>query len=51
MRNIHFYVNKCGFHIVEFFNEHHPDTSHPRGADEPMGEADYMFRFVKRLGR
>lgn len=22
-RNIHFYVNKCGFHIVEFFNEHH----------------------------
>ena len=51
VRNIHFYVNKCGFHIVEFFNEHHPDTSHPRGADEPMGEADYMFRFVKCLGR
>ena len=51
MRNIHFYVNKCGFRIVEFFNEHHPDTSHPRGAGEPMGEADYMFRFVKRLGR
>ena len=25
-RNIHFYVNKCGFHIVEFFNLHHPDT-------------------------
>ncbi|WP_309322381.1 GNAT family N-acetyltransferase [Actinomyces stomatis] len=24
VRNIHFYVNKCGFHIVEFFNEHHP---------------------------
>ena len=21
VRNIHFYVNKCGFHIVEFFNE------------------------------
>ena len=20
-RNIHFYVNKCGFHIVEFWNE------------------------------
>ena len=51
VRNIHFYVNKCGFHIVEFFNEHHPDTSHLRGAGEPMGEADYMFRFVKRLGR
>ena len=51
VHNIHFYVNKCGFHIVEFFNEHHSDTSHPRGAGEPMGEADYMFRFVKRLGR
>ncbi len=19
-RNIHFYINKCGFHIVEFYN-------------------------------
>ena len=54
VRNIHFYVNKCGFHIVEFFNEHHPDPSHPHGAgegNEPMGEADYMFRFVKRVNR
>ena len=52
VRNIHFYVNKCGFHIVEFFNEHHPDLAHPHGeaaGSEPMGEADYMFRFVKRL--
>lgn len=52
VRNIHFYVNKCGFHIVEFFNEHHPDLSHPHGevaGSEPMGEANYMFRFVKRL--
>ena len=24
-RNIHFYVNKCGFHIVEFFNPFHPE--------------------------
>ena len=23
-RNIHFYVNVCGFHITEFFNEKHP---------------------------
>ena len=22
-RNINFYVNKCGFHIVEFCNKHH----------------------------
>ena len=26
-RNIHFYVNRCGFHIVEFFNDHH--IQHP----------------------
>lgn len=24
-RNIHFYVNKCGFHIVEFYHKFHPD--------------------------
>ncbi len=23
-RNIHFYVNKCGFRIIEFFNRHKP---------------------------
>ena len=28
-RNIHFYVNRCGFHIVEFFNSHHPDPNDP----------------------
>ncbi len=54
VRNIHFYVNKCGFHIVEFFNERHPHPSHLHGAgegNEPMCEADYMFRFVKRVNR
>lgn len=47
-RNIHFYVNKCGFHIVEFFNKYHPD---PRKADEEeMPESEYFegfFRFEK----
>ena len=28
-RNIHFYVNKCGFHIVAFLNEKHPDPNMP----------------------
>ena len=28
-RNIHFYVNRCGFHIVEFYNSHHPDSNDP----------------------
>lgn len=26
-RNIHFYVNRCGFHVVEFYNNHHPDPN------------------------
>lgn len=43
-RNIHFYVNKLGFHIVEFFNEKNPepdcDINHPMADEE-------MFRFEK----
>ena len=50
-RNIHFYVNRCGFHIVEFFNSHHPDPNDP---DAEMGEPDDqfpegMFRFEKKM--
>ena len=43
-RNTHFYVNRCGFHIVEFFNSHHPDPNDPDG-DNLMN--DGMFRFEK----
>jgi hypothetical protein len=48
-RNIHFYVNRCGFHIVEFFNSHHPDPNDPNMVEE-MDEhfPDGMFRFEKR---
>ena len=48
-RNIHFYVNRCGFHIVEFFNSHHPDPNDPDMAKE-MDEhfSDGMFRFEKK---
>ena len=49
-RNIHFYVNRCGFHIVEFFNSHHPDPNDPDAAeqsDEQFPEG--MFRFEKRM--
>lgn len=42
-RNIHFYVNKCGFHIVEFFNPHHKDPSIP----SDVIDEDYFFRFEK----
>ena len=46
-RNIHFYVNKCGFHIVEFFNPRHeePDEGYEGGRELPDG--DYFFRFEK----
>ncbi len=47
-RNIHFYVNRCGFHIVEFFNSHHPDPNEKESADEiDEQEHDGMFRFEK----
>ncbi len=41
-RNLHFYVNKCGFHAVEFFNPHHPDADN---GDE------YFFRFEKVVSK
>ena len=47
-RNIHFYVNRCGFHIVEFYNTHHPDPNDPdkiEQIDEQLH--DGMFRFEK----
>lgn len=49
-RNIHFYVNRCGFHIVEFFNSHHPDPNDP-DSSEQMDEQfpEGMFRFEKRI--
>lgn len=44
-RNIHFYVNKCGFKIVEFFGPHHADP-HGRGPDDLPGGGE-AFRFEK----
>jgi len=46
-RNIHFYVNRCGFHIVEFYNEHHPDPNEPDAREEFEETFDAMFRFEK----
>ncbi len=45
-RNIHFYINRCGFHAVEFFCAHHQDTSLPDAPDHDEGP-DEMLRFVK----
>ncbi len=51
-RNIHFYVNRCGFHIVEFLNKYHPDPNDPETCAEEQDEqfADGMFRFNKVIG-
>ena len=46
-RNIHFYINRCGFHAVEFFNEHHPDPNMP----EQFDQEDGLFKFEKRMKR
>lgn len=47
-RNLHFYINRCGFKIVEFFNPNHRDP-HQKG--ESSGnippEHDLFFRFEK----
>ena len=53
-RNIHFYVNKCGFHVVEFFNVRHPGPRDPESGEEEAFEedgSDGMFRFEKRMER
>ena len=49
-RNIHFYVNRCGFHIVEYLNKHHPGDMplEEFECDDPQFPAG-MFRFEKQM--
>ncbi|MGE7603545.1 GNAT family N-acetyltransferase [Peribacillus sp. NPDC097675] len=45
-RNIHFYVNKCGFKIVEFYHQGNPGPN--IGVEEPESDEEYeFFRFEK----
>ncbi|MGX9291529.1 GNAT family N-acetyltransferase [Bacillus sp. A015] len=47
-RNIHFYVNKCGFQIVEFYHLHHPDPNFPHTSDKENDSlAPETFEFFK----
>lgn len=47
-RNIHFYINRCGFHIVEFFNKYHPDPNEEGPYEEAENEYfEGMFHFEK----
>ena len=52
-RNIHFYVNKCGFKIDEFWCEYFvPDREMPDGDEHDPDEGpDEMFHFVKIMKR
>ncbi|KMO13343.1 GNAT family N-acetyltransferase [Methylobacterium platani] len=49
-RNIHFYVNKCGFKIIEFFNDYHSDPNQPEGSDDLPGGGE-AFQFEKVMTR
>lgn len=50
-RNIHFYVNRCGFHIVEFFNRYHIDPNEPDIMEDRLNNQfpDGMFRLEKTI--
>ncbi len=45
-RNIHFYINKLKFKIVEYYNEKHPDPNMP---EDIYAEDDGMFEFEKEM--
>lgn len=49
-RNIHFYVNRCGFKITEYFNKHHPDPNYPQEeAGDYPDEDGGLFKFEKTV--
>ena len=48
-RNIHFYINRCGFHAVELMVEKHPEEHSADGKAHPERGDDLMFRFEKQM--
>ncbi len=48
-RNIHFYVNRLGFHIVEFWNKYQHGPAVPEDIEENWSEDDEMFLFRKTI--
>lgn len=46
-RNIHFYVNRCGFSIVEFYNKFQPDPNQPLAQAHAEEDEMEMFRMIK----
>ena len=52
-RNIHFYVNKCGFQIDQFWCEYFTPEHEKEFEDEPKDSEgpDEMFRFIKIMNQ
>ena len=48
-RNIHFYVNRCGFHIVEFWNKYQHGPAVPDEEEGNWSIDDEMFVFRKEI--
>lgn len=48
-RNIHFYVNKCGFKIVEFYNKYNPDPHEHNKHGQEENDNSEMFRLEKTM--
>lgn len=48
-RNIHFYVNVCGFKIVAYYHAGYPDPNRPDMPWPP--EEEGMFKFEKLMAR
>mgnify|MGYP003297722913 CR=1 FL=1 len=45
-RNIHFYVNKCGFHVVKFINEKNPEPDKPEDFIGDGGDGMFVFKKI-----
>ncbi len=49
-RKVNSYINKCGFQVVEFFNEHHPGAREEDADDSAMDPwPEDSFRFEKTM--
>ena len=47
-RNLHFYINKCGFRAVEFFCQYHVSSDSLQESDRTNNESpDEFFHFIK----
>lgn len=49
-RNIHLYVNKCGFKIVKFYNSRLPDPHGPSASNFPGGDEGFGFEKDMTVG-